>query len=59
VQQALQTTMWVFPAEAGAPRVAVMQQHAVQPALFDELPQPLTEQQARTWVQRWTRTVLK
>ena len=59
VQQALQTTMWVFPAEAGAPRVPVMQQHAVEPALFDELPQALTEQQARAWVQRWTRTVLK
>jgi thiamine transport system substrate-binding protein len=59
VQQALQTTMWVFPAEAGAPRVAVMQQHAVEPAQFDELLQALTEQQARAWVQRWTRTVLK
>lgn len=59
VQQALQTTMWVFPAEAGAPRVEVMQQHAVEPARFDELPQPLTEQQARIWLQRWTRTVLK
>ena len=59
VQQALQTTMWVFPAEAGAPRVPVMQQHAVEPAQFDELPHPLTDQQARVWLQRWTRTVLK
>jgi thiamine transport system substrate-binding protein len=59
VQQALQTTMWVFPAEAGVPWVAVMQQHAVEPERFDTLPAPLTEQQARAWVQRWTRTVLK
>jgi len=59
VQQALQTTMWVFPVEAGAPWVDVMQQHAVQPKQFDELPQALTEKQARAWVQRWTRTVLK
>jgi thiamine transport system substrate-binding protein len=59
VQQALQTTMWVFPAEAGAPRVEVLQQHAVEPARFDALPTPLTEQQARTWLRRWTQTVLK
>jgi thiamine transport system substrate-binding protein len=59
VQQALQTTMWVFPAEAGAPRVEVMRQHAVEPERFDALPAPLTEQQARAWLQRWTRTVLK
>ena len=59
VQQALQTTMWVFPAEAGAPLVPVMQQHAVQPAMFDAFATPPTEQQTRAWLQRWTRTVLK
>ena len=59
VQQALQTTMWVFPAEAGAPRVEVIRQHAVEPERFDALPAPLTEQQARTWLRRWTQTVLK
>lgn len=59
VQQALQTTMWVFPAEAGAPRVEVIRQHAVEPERFDALPAPLTEQQARGWLRRWTQTVLK
>ncbi len=59
VQQALQTTMWVFPAEAGAPQAAVMQQHAVQPATFDAFATPPTEQQTRAWLQRWTKTVLK
>ncbi len=59
VQQALQTTMWMFPAEAGASRVEVMRQHAVEPERFDTLPVPLTEQQARTWLRRWTQTVLK
>jgi hypothetical protein len=37
----------------------VLQQHAVEPARFDALPTPLTEQQARTWLRRWTQTVLK
>ena len=59
VQEALQTTMWVFPAVANAPRVAVMQQHAVEPATFDQLKEPLTEQRAKAWLQRWTKTVLK
>lgn len=59
VQQSLQTTMWMFPAEAGTPRVAVMQQHATEPAAFDALATPLTEQQAKTWLRRWTQVVLK
>lgn len=59
VQQALQTTMWVFPAEAGAPRVEVMQRYAVEPSRFDALTQPLTPLQAKAWLQRWSRTVLK
>jgi len=58
-QQALQTTIWVFPVEVGAPRVAVMQQHAVELATFDTFATPPTEQQARAWVRRWTRTALK
>ena len=59
VQQSLQTTMWMFPAEKGAPRVAVMQQHAAEPAAFDALATPLTEQQAKAWLRRWTQVVLK
>src|SRR5690606_23329758 len=34
-QQGLQTTMWMFPAEAGAARVDVRKQHASEPAAFD------------------------
>jgi thiamine transport system substrate-binding protein len=51
--------MWVFPAVAKAPRVDVMRQHAVEPAAFDQLEEPLTEQRAKAWLQRWTKTVLK
>jgi thiamine transport system substrate-binding protein len=58
-QEALQTTMWVFPAVKGANRVDVIKQHAVEPVTFDELKAPLTEAQARAWLQRWTKTVLK
>lgn len=59
VQTSLQTTMWVFPAEAGAERVEVVRKHAAEPTAFDELKEPLTEKQAKAWLQRWTRTVLK
>ena len=59
VQTSLQTTMWVFPAVSGTERVEVVQQHAAEPASFDELKEPLTEVQAKAWLQRWTRTVLK
>jgi thiamine transport system substrate-binding protein len=59
VQQSLQTSMWMFPAESGAPRLDVMQQHATEPATFDALATALTEQQAKTWLRRWTQVVLK
>jgi thiamine transport system substrate-binding protein len=59
VQQSLQTTMWMFPAEVGAPRVDVMRQHAAEPVTFDALAAALTEQQAKTWLRRWTQVVLK
>jgi thiamine transport system substrate-binding protein len=59
VQQSLQTTMWMFPAEAGAPRADVTKQHAPEPAAFDALAAPLTEEQAKTWLRRWTQVVLK
>jgi thiamine transport system substrate-binding protein len=59
VQESLQTTMWVFPAVKGAAHVEVMQQHASEPAAFDELAAPVSEAQSRAWLQRWTKTVLK
>lgn len=58
-QEALQTTMWMYPAEAGAPRVEVMQQHAVEPTAFDNPPAVQMEEKGRAWVQRWTKVVLK
>ncbi|MDP2262615.1 MAG: thiamine ABC transporter substrate-binding protein [Hydrogenophaga sp.] len=59
VQEALQTSMWMFPAEAGAPRVAVMQQHASEPAAFDSLSAEQMHQNSKAWLQRWSRVVLK
>jgi thiamine transport system substrate-binding protein len=58
-QQGLQTTMWVFPAVKGAAQVEVMKQHAAEPAAFDDLKTPLSEDQSKAWLQRWTKTVLK
>jgi thiamine transport system substrate-binding protein len=58
-QQALQTTMWMYPAEAGAPRADVMQLHAVAPEAFDNPPAAQMQEKGRAWVQRWTRVVLK
>jgi len=58
VQEALQTTMWMFPVEPGVPRPEVMR-HASEPAQFED---PSSEQVAANgayWVSRWTRVVLK
>ncbi len=59
VQQALQTTMWMFPAEAGAQRVDVMKAHASEPAAFDNPTPADMNAKGKAWLQRWTKTVLK
>jgi len=59
VQQALQTSMWMFPAEAGAPRVDVMRRHATEPQAFSNPPAELASERSRAWQERWTRVVLK
>jgi thiamine transport system substrate-binding protein len=59
VQQALQTTMWMYPAEAGAPRADVMQQFAVEPTSFDNPTAADINAKGKAWLQRWTQTVLK
>lgn len=59
VQQALQTTMWMYPAEAGAARAEVMRLHAPEPATFDNPPPALADEKGRAWLQRWTQVVLK
>ncbi len=58
VQQALQTSMWMFPVEAGAARVEVMR-HAVEPAAFDNPTPETIAAKGNDWVSRWTRVVLK
>jgi thiamine transport system substrate-binding protein len=59
VQTALQTSMWMYPAEAGAARADVLQQHATEPSTFDNPTAEQMQLKAKAWVQRWTKTVLK
>ena len=59
VQQALQTSMWMFPVESGAARVDVMKAHATEPAKFDNPTAERMDANAKAWQQRWTQTVLK
>ena len=58
VQQALQTEMWMFPAEPGVARAEVMR-HAVEPAAFDNPSPDVIAEKGAGWVSRWTRAVLK
>ncbi len=58
VQQALQTTMWMYPVQPGVPLDAVMQ-HAQAPTRFERLPLQTLSTQAGRWQQRWTQVVLK
>lgn len=58
-QLALQTTMWMYPAEAGAARAGVMKLHAVEPAAHDNPAAADMEAKGKGWVRRWTKTVLK
>ncbi|MBA4194298.1 MAG: thiamine ABC transporter substrate-binding protein [Comamonadaceae bacterium] len=59
VQQALQTSMWMYPADAEAPLVEVMRRHAPRPDRFDNPPPAQALARARAWQERWTRVVLK
>jgi thiamine transport system substrate-binding protein len=58
VQQALQTSMWMYPVEAGAARAEVMR-HAVEPTAFDAPTPETIAAKGSDWVSRWTRVVLK
>jgi len=58
VQQALQTGMWMFPAEPGTARVDVMR-HAPEPTAFDNPTPQAVADKGSEWVSRWTRVVLK
>jgi thiamine transport system substrate-binding protein len=58
VQQALQTTMWMYPVQPGVPLDVVMQ-HAQAPTRFERLSLQTLSTQAGRWQQRWTQVVLK
>lgn len=57
-QAALQTSMWMFPAAPGVPRVDAMR-FANEPAQFDNPPVEQMASKGRAWQERWTRVVLK
>ena len=58
VQEALQTSMWMYAAEPRTPRPEVMR-HAVEPAAFDNPSAETIAAKGAEWVERWTRVVLK
>lgn len=58
VQEALQTTMWMYPVEARTPRPDVMR-HAQEPANFDNPSGETIAARGADWVSRWTSVVLK
>ena len=58
VQQALQTEMWMFPAEPGTARADALR-HAVEPTAFDNPSPEVIADKGTLWVSRWTRVVLK
>ena len=59
VQQALQTTVWMLPATPGTPKADAMQQHAPEPAAFDNPTPAQMAQHSAAWVARWIKVVLK
>jgi thiamine transport system substrate-binding protein len=58
VQEALQTSMWMFPAQDGAPRVEAMR-YATEPSSADGLTPELMADKGPQWLARWTQVVLK
>ncbi len=58
VQQALQTEMWMLPADASTTRVDAMR-HAPDPSAHDTLSFSAINAGSAKWVSRWTQVVLK
>ena len=58
VQEALQTSRWMFPAEARTPRPEVMR-HGPEPTAYDSLSADVIADKGAQWVSRWTQVVLK
>jgi len=59
VQQSLQTTMWMYPAEVGVERADVIKRHAVEPSAYDNPASAEAARQSQDWLRRWTKVVLK
>nr|WP_315429853.1 thiamine ABC transporter substrate-binding protein [uncultured Albidiferax sp.] len=57
-QEALQTSMWMYPVEAHTPLAEVMK-HATEPAAYESLPAETIADEGSAWVARWTQVVLK
>ena len=58
VQEALQTSMWMFPAQTATPRAEVMR-HGPEPTRFETLGTDTIAEKGSQWVSRWTQVVLK
>jgi thiamine transport system substrate-binding protein len=58
VQEALQTSMWMYPVQAKTARAEVMR-HAAEPAEYEALAVPLIATKGADWIARWTKVVLK
>lgn len=58
VQEALQTTMWMFAVEPAVTRPDVMR-HASEPTQYEDPSPDLVAAKGADWVSRWTRVVLK
>ncbi len=58
VQEALQTSMWMFPADSRTAPAEVMR-HASEPTSFDNLPSDVIAAKGNEWVNRWVQVVLK
>jgi thiamine transport system substrate-binding protein len=58
VQEALQTTMWMYPIQNTTKRADAMR-FAPEPAKFESLPPAVIAEKGAEWINRWTKTVLK
>lgn len=58
VQEAMQTTMWMFPMQSTTKRADVMK-YAPEPAKFESMPAAVIAEKGAGWISRWTKTVLK
>jgi thiamine transport system substrate-binding protein len=58
VQEAMQTTMWMFPMQGTTKRADVMK-YAPEPAKFESMPGAVIAEKGAGWISRWTKTVLK